>query len=214
MELRLTLNLGKTQQSKQTRERIAQAALKLFNAQSVSTVNTHHIAEAAEISPGNLYYHFKNKEEIVREIFLSMEIFSRDHWTDRGPRNPKVNIVDFMRFFVGNVRTYRFFFREFAQLIQVDPQLAKLWRMSYEELMHVMRGAVHLWTESGILKKFATAEDVDSFIHNCWINLMFSTLFLDAAGGKKTGAVNEELFLRFLYPYHTQKGQKALELYM
>ncbi|MCF6310208.1 MAG: TetR/AcrR family transcriptional regulator [Sulfurimonas sp.] len=33
------------------------------------SVTTNHIAKAAGISSGNLYCHYKNKEQIIREIY-------------------------------------------------------------------------------------------------------------------------------------------------
>ncbi|MFN8512060.1 MAG: helix-turn-helix domain-containing protein [Chloroflexia bacterium] len=55
-----------------TRERILDAALGLFNERGTAVVSTNHIAAACGISPGNLYYHFRNKEEIIRALFDRM----------------------------------------------------------------------------------------------------------------------------------------------
>ena len=52
-----------------TREKILDTALALFNKEGTAAISTNHIAEAAGISPGNLYYHFRNKEEVIRELF-------------------------------------------------------------------------------------------------------------------------------------------------
>jgi AcrR family transcriptional regulator len=51
------------------RDRVCEAALELFNANGYSSVTTNHIAAHAGISPGNLYYHFRHKEEIVESIY-------------------------------------------------------------------------------------------------------------------------------------------------
>ena len=56
-----------------TRDRILNAALELFNQQGERKVTTNHIAAHLEMSPGNLYYHFKNKQEIIFELLLSYE---------------------------------------------------------------------------------------------------------------------------------------------
>ncbi|KAB0572105.1 TetR/AcrR family transcriptional regulator, partial [Helicobacter pullorum NCTC 12824] len=47
-----------------TSERIVQTSLELFNQQGERSVSTNHIAAHMEISPGNLYYHFPNKQAI------------------------------------------------------------------------------------------------------------------------------------------------------
>ncbi|MBO0217341.1 helix-turn-helix transcriptional regulator, partial [Vibrio sp. Vb2880] len=52
-----------------TRDKIVYAALELFNQHGERNITTNHIADHIEISPGNLYYHFRNKQEILREIF-------------------------------------------------------------------------------------------------------------------------------------------------
>ena len=62
-----------------TRDKIVFAALDLFNENGERNITTNHIAAHIEISPGNLYYHFNNKQEIVREIFAlySAELLER-----------------------------------------------------------------------------------------------------------------------------------------
>lgn len=62
-----------------TKDKIVYAALELFNEHGERTITTNHIAAHIEISPGNLYYHFRNKQEIVREIFAlySAELIER-----------------------------------------------------------------------------------------------------------------------------------------
>ena len=58
---------------RRTRERILELSLKLFNDFGEPNVTTTIIAGEMNISPGNLYYHFDNKDEIVNAIFADFE---------------------------------------------------------------------------------------------------------------------------------------------
>ncbi|WP_457592086.1 TetR/AcrR family transcriptional regulator [Hydrogenimonas sp.] len=106
-----------------TRDRILKAALKLFNEADTQRATTNHIARAAGISPGNLYYHFRNKEEIIRALY--------DRMTQKiGFAQKKLpeSMCEMKRYclFVSDVWwEYRFFRRELIFLMQRDEKLAK-----------------------------------------------------------------------------------------
>lgn len=52
-----------------TRDLILDVALVLFNEEGEPLVTSVDLANEMNISPGNLYYHFKGKEEVVEELY-------------------------------------------------------------------------------------------------------------------------------------------------
>ena len=51
------------------KDEILEASIKLFNEKGCLNTSTRHICDSIGISVGNLYYYFKNKEEILIEIY-------------------------------------------------------------------------------------------------------------------------------------------------
>ncbi len=56
-----------------TVDRILSASLELLKDEGVARVTTNAIADAADLSVGNLYYHFKNKDEILIALFKQFQ---------------------------------------------------------------------------------------------------------------------------------------------
>jgi AcrR family transcriptional regulator len=64
---------GNAVRTQRTRSRVLAEALALFNERGEANVTTGNIAASLGISPGNLYYHFRNKDEIVAELMRALE---------------------------------------------------------------------------------------------------------------------------------------------
>lgn len=56
-----------------TKQRILNTALALFNQLGTPNASTNHIALELDISPGNLYYHYPNKEQLIEQLFSNYE---------------------------------------------------------------------------------------------------------------------------------------------
>ncbi|WP_417616728.1 TetR/AcrR family transcriptional regulator [Oceanisphaera sp.] len=119
-----------------TKERIVAAALQLFNEQGEANVTTNHIAAHLGMSPGNLYYHFRNKNDIIHRIFLQYGEHLRKGFTPiNGPAsaNPAVwfHYLDAI-FYV--MWEFRFFYANLNDILHRDAELHRQYLAVQQEL--------------------------------------------------------------------------------
>jgi AcrR family transcriptional regulator len=103
---------------RRTRERIVETALRLFNDFGEPNVTTTVIADEMDISPGNLYYHFHSKDEIVNALFAEYEKEIESLLTAPGsrPRGTE-DIWLFLHLLFEIIWKYRFFYRDINDLL-------------------------------------------------------------------------------------------------
>lgn len=65
--------MAATVKSEQTRRQLIESALSLFRTQGYAKTTMRSIAEAAGVSVGNAYYYFRSKDELVAELYRSLE---------------------------------------------------------------------------------------------------------------------------------------------
>ncbi len=103
---------------RRTRERILETALKLFNDFGEPNVTTTVIADEMEISPGNLYYHFHSKDEIVNALFADYEKDIENLLTAPGNRPQGAeDIWLFLHLLFETIWKFRFFYRDINDLL-------------------------------------------------------------------------------------------------
>ena len=189
-----------------TRDRIIDTAVALFNTEGTAAVSTNHIAKAAGISPGNLYYHFRNKEEIIRAIYARL----RPIWeatvsvpTDRVP-----TLADLERIIDDHFRIlwdYRFFYREMPALLRRDPELLASYHEVREAGLANVEGLLRIFTQVGVLHVPDPDQALPELARIIWIlaDFWFPFAELDRLTGAEVDLrEGRALILRVLSPYY------------
>lgn len=153
-----------------TRQRIVQAALELFNQQGERQVTTNHIAAHLGISPGNLYYHFRNKQTIVLELFGQYEQLV-DQFLQR-PQDRVMTVAD-KAFLLESLLTvlwdYRFLHRDLQHVLAADTELAQRYQRLAQRCLNNAQGIYQGFADAGILR--IDALSIEALVLNSWLIL-------------------------------------------
>lgn len=107
-----------------TRDRILDTSLALFNCVGEPNVTTLLISDELEISPGNLYYHFKSKGDIVEELFGRFEAEMLDLLAV--PEDADISLDQngfFLHLMFETVARYRFLYQDLVNVLSRYNQL-------------------------------------------------------------------------------------------
>ncbi len=158
-----------------TRERILQTSLQLFNEYGAPHITTNYIADEMNISPGNLYYHFHNKDEIIYFLFLSFEKKISDAL--QVPQSRDLNMEDmwlYLHLVFESIWEYRFLYRDLENMLSRSRKLRLRFKRILERKIKTAIAICEGLVQTGVM--CASSEEIQALANNIavvatyWIN--------------------------------------------
>lgn len=200
-----------------TIDKIKNTALKLFNENDTLSISTNHIAKAAAISPGNLYYHFKNKEEIILSLYIDLsQIYSSQKSFEmiRISSNPikqlQLNFDKMGELFY----EYRFLLRDSMVIMALNPSLKELFVKNQQKRILQIQDILEFFVNENILVS-SIKQHLEKRARLHWFITSYWQVFASTTGDVTKESIKEakEVFFEFMiYPYLTTKGKNLLNV--
>lgn len=149
------------------REQIISTAINLFNENRSTNVSTNHIAAQLGISPGNVYYYFKDKEHIIRVIWEEISSKMDSMFFDPELGRSEFGIVQFYIRIAQYTHQFRFFYLEINVLLANDPELRGVYVDRASKIMKHLEVIVDSWMSLGIMNQI-NENDKKWLVENSW----------------------------------------------
>lgn len=135
-----------------TADRILIVSLELFNQHGEPNVSSVDIANELDISPGNLYYHFKGKDYIVSALFDMYQ--KRMSKILLAPEKDKLTIEEFFYYLLLILEVshlFLFLYRNPTELAEKYPQVARGMSRILASKQKTLKKCIASFAEQGLL---------------------------------------------------------------
>ena len=158
-----------------TKDKIIETALRLFNEEGEPNVTTNHIADEMDISPGNLYYHYRSKDDIIWQIFLNYEKKINQVLTLKDVNYTSMEDMWFYLHMVFEViAEYRFLYRNLIQLMNRIEFLKRHFRhilaLKSQTALNIMKNLAELGALKADEQTIASLADQIALTATFWLN--------------------------------------------
>lgn len=196
-----------------TKQKILKASIQLFNTNGMANVRLQQIANEIGISPGNLAYHFRNKEAIVEainddlyheasEILSTYRIFP--------------NLMDFdnqLTKYLSFVQKYPFYFLDLLEIERHYPEIRSKRQVHISKMISQIRKRFDFNNQRGLIVDEPRDGVYDSTANAIWILITFWVPQNIVRGVEVPIQTNQfkEMIWNQVYPYFTEKGIAEFE---
>ncbi|MFK7772260.1 MAG: TetR/AcrR family transcriptional regulator [Saprospiraceae bacterium] len=195
-----------------TKKKILDASRKLFNQQGLSAVSQRTIAAHLKISPGNLTYHFKKRNEIIEGLYFEL-VEKIDHAflnVEMG-EGLIVGLYQLTHQSMQNLFEYRFMMLDFIQVMREFPTIKKHYLKLITQREEQMKMFIQMLIQAGLLRK----EEIENEYQNLIRRMMILSDFWLASAEISHEKMNKKQIEKYLeitsqviYPYLTVKGKR------
>jgi len=157
-----------------TKDKIIETAIDLFNIHGTKVISTNHIAKEMGISPGNLYYHFRSKNDIIRSISdnFSNELGSALKIQLDTISDFSSNLTSLFNRFFKIQQSYQFLFLEGVHLTKQDSRLLD----NYTNLRSLIKKGYHELLSNLVKIKIMKRQSlniIDDLLDTQWIIMWY-----------------------------------------
>jgi AcrR family transcriptional regulator len=164
---------------RRTRERILRTALAMFNQFGEPSVATTSIAFEMGISPGNLYYHYHSKEQIVADLFAD---FRREiETTLAAPEKRLPHAEDcwlYLHLVFEAIWKYRFVYRDINDLVSryhlIEVQFRRILAHKVRVAEQILAGLVKAQQMRATPADIATLAQNIVLVASYWMSFEFA----------------------------------------
>jgi len=197
-----------------TRTRILLTSLQLFNEFGEPNTTTNDIADATDISPGNLHYHFRRKSDLIDGLLAEFQADARSLLVAPNEAN---NAIDefwgFIHLLLETLAAYRFLYRDIETLRAAYPQVARAQSGFSKALLGSTELHIRSLRSSGVLQ--ISDSEVGDVCRNLVVVALFSERF-DTMSGRAAAADVTALriaraVLSIILPYATVAATPLLQ---
>jgi len=197
-----------------TRTQILVASLSLFNQQGEPNTTTNDIANEADISPGNLHYHFPKKAKLVEALLAEFQADVRRVLDP--PTGDETTIDDFWAFLhllLEVLTAYRFLLRDMETLVSAYPKVGHALKGFSKGLTAIMQLYIEALRRNDFLQ--VDNSEVPVMSRSLVVISMFSERFDEISGTASTVDVSALRIARsvlgILMPYSSHEASLLIE---
>ncbi|PXW15292.1 TetR family transcriptional regulator [Chryseobacterium sp. CBTAP 102] len=199
-----------------TKDKILSKALELFNDKGYNNVTTRHIAAELNISAGNLHYHFKHSEDIIKILFSELTL-KMDELLNLMKKTENKTLEDLYKFTYSTSEifySYRFIFINFIDILSQNPDVeSKYERINFsrkEEFQQIFSDL----QKSNIFQKDIPHFIIDGLVEQIFIiadNWLTHNRLILKLNPKEAVQHYTLLQMNLFYPHFNKEQQKLYE---
>ena len=193
---------------KNTKEKILQASLLLFNEKGMVNVSLRQIAQELNISQGNLNYHFKLKEDIVEALYFQLVEEMDNQMKSMQLDNQLSSLYKSSIKTMEKMYDYKFNLIDFIHLLnenmKIKSHYATLMKFRNEQFQSLFRSLVEadIFRPAEFDQEYERLYQRMNIIGDSWINV-YATF-----DEKNSVEYYGDLLFEMIYPYLTDKGKR------
>ncbi len=195
-----------------TKQKIVDAAVRLFNEHGWVNVSVRDIAKELGISPGNLTYHYPNKGSVIQTIHQRIIEKRAMIFGNLSLDASIVNVNQQFQPLLELYAEYRFFFLDLLEIMRAFPDIAKMHREHIEFLITSVKGVIDYSVHSGNLHPEPKEGYYLNLSETVWILVSF---WLNQQTIRGRAELNyegaRETMWNLVLPHLTEKGKQNYE---